>query len=150
MSGPPAHEAIRNLLGRYCEAIDAGDLDGVADLFGGAVLRDAAGNEVGRGREGAARLFAGTRLHADGTPRTRHITANSIIDVDDDAGTATARSAYVVFQATDTLALQPIITGRYRDRFARHHGTWSFTERTFAVDLVGELGEHLTFRLSPS
>ena len=24
MSGPPAHEAIRNLLGRYCELLDAG------------------------------------------------------------------------------------------------------------------------------
>jgi hypothetical protein len=149
MRGPPAHEAIRNLLGRYCEAIDAGDLDVVADLFAGAVLRDDAGNEVGRGREGAARLFAGTRLHADGTPRTRHITANSIIDVDEEGGTATARSAYVVFQATDALALQPIIAGRYRDRFARHDGTWSFTERTFAVDLVGTLSHHLTFDLPP-
>ena len=147
MSGPPAHEAIRNLLGRYCEAIDAGDLAAVADLFADAVLRDADGNELGRGRDGAARLFAGTRLHADGTPRTRHITANSIIDVDEHAATATARSAYVVFQATDTLALQPIIAGRYRDRFARHDDTWSFTERAFAVDLVGELAEHLTFRL---
>lgn len=150
MSGPPAHEAIRNLLGRYCELVDAGDLDGIADLFRGAVLRDDAGNEVGRGREGAARLYAGTRLHADGTPRTRHITANSIIDVDEEAGTATARSAYVVFQATDTLALQPIIAGRYRDRFARHHGEWSFAERAFAVDLVGDLADHLAFRLEPS
>jgi 3-phenylpropionate/cinnamic acid dioxygenase small subunit len=147
MSGLPAHEAIRNLLGRYCELIDAGDLDGVADLFEGAVLHDDAGNEVGRGREGATRLYAGTRLHADGTPRTRHITANSIIDVDEEAGTATARSAYVVFQATDTLALQPIISGRYRDRFTRVDGEWSFSDRTFTVDLVGNLTDHLTYVL---
>jgi 3-phenylpropionate/cinnamic acid dioxygenase small subunit len=143
MSGPPAHEAIRNLLGRYCELIDAGDLDGVAEMFTHAVLSDDAGNELGRGRPGAARLYAGTRLHGDGTPRTRHITANPIIEVDEAAGTATARSAYIVFQATDTLALQPIITGRYRDRFARHDGAWAFAERAFTVDLVGDLTEHL-------
>ena len=149
MAGVPAHEAIRNLLGRYCELVDAGDLDGVAALFTDAVLRDEAGTEVARGHDGAARLYAGTRRHADGTPRTRHVTANPIIDVDEDAGTATARSAYVVFQATDALALQPIISGRYRDRFARVDGDWSFRERTFTVDLVGDLSEHLTFDPSP-
>lgn len=146
----PAHEAIRNLLGRYCELIDAGDIDGVAGLLAGAVLRDDAGNELVRGQDGVARLYAGTRLHGDGTPRTRHLTTNSIIEVDEDAGTATARSTYVVFQATDTLALQPIIAGRYRDRFARRDGRWSFTERAFAVDLVGNLGEHLTYPVEPS
>lgn len=143
MGGAPGHEAIRNLLGRYCELIDAGDMDGLVDLLAYAVLRDDAGNELGRGREGAARVYAGVHLHPDGTPRTRHVTANSIIDVDEDAGTATARSAYIVFQATDTLPLQPIIAGRYRDRFARRDGEWCFTERAFTVDLVGELGQHL-------
>jgi 3-phenylpropionate/cinnamic acid dioxygenase small subunit len=140
----PAHEAIRNLLGRYCELIDAGELDALADLFADAVLTDDAGTELGRGREGAAGVYASVRIHDNGTPRTRHLTTNSIIDVDEDAGTATARSVYVVFQATDTLALQPIIAGRYRDRFARRDGQWSFTERAFAVDLVGDLSHHLT------
>ena len=142
---PPAHEAIRNLLGRYCELIDAGELDALADLFAEAVLRDDAGNELGRGREGAARVYAGVRIHGDGTPRTRHLTTNSIIDVDEVAGTAAARSAYVVFQATDALPLQPIITGRYRDRFAHHDGGWVFTERAFGVDLVGDLSHHMTY-----
>ncbi len=142
---PPPHEAIRNLLARYCELIDAGELDALADLFADGVLRDDAGNELGRGREGAALLYAGTRIHGDGTPRTRHLTTNSIIDVDEDAGTATARSVYVVFQATDTLPLQPIIAGRYRDRFALRDGQWSFAERVFAVDLVGDLSQHLAF-----
>jgi 3-phenylpropionate/cinnamic acid dioxygenase small subunit len=147
-SGPP-HEAVRNLLGRYCELIDAGDFDGVADLMAGAALLEASGREVARGRDQVARLYESTtRRHADGTPRTRHITANSIIDVDEAAGTATARSAYVVFQATDTVALQPIISGRYHDRFARtEDGHWAFTERTITVDLTGDLGDHLTFTL---
>ena len=152
MSGPgglPPHEAIRNLLGLYCELIDAGRMDELAALFSGAVLRDESGAEIARGREGAARMYAATRLHADGTPRTRHVTANPIIEVDGEAGTATARSSYVVFQATDAVALQPIVSGRYRDRFARStDGTWSFTERLFTVDLVGDVSDHLAHPLA--
>jgi 3-phenylpropionate/cinnamic acid dioxygenase small subunit len=145
----PSHEAIRNLLGRYCELIDAGDFDGLGELFAGAVLRDEAGNETARGRDGVVALYtATTKRHGDGTPRTRHLTVNSIIEVDEAAGTATARSAYVVLQATEQVPLQPIISGRYRDRFARTHAdAWSFTERTFTVDLVGDLSDHLTFPL---
>jgi hypothetical protein len=145
----PPHEAIRNLLGRYCELIDAGDYDGLGDLFAGAVLRDETGTETARGRDAVVALYtATTKRHADGTPRTRHLTTSSIIEVDSVAGTATARSAYVVFQATDAVPLQPIIAGRYRDRFVRGGDSeWSFAERTFTVDLVGDLSDHLTFRL---
>jgi hypothetical protein len=90
-------------------------------------------------------LYAkGTQLY-DGSPRTRHITANSVIEVDEAAGTATARSSYVVFQGTEALPLQPIITGRYRDRFVRDGGTWRFAERCFYVDQVGDLSQHLTY-----
>ena len=145
----PAHEAIRNLLGRYCELIDAGDFDGLGDLLADAVLRDDDGREVARGRDGIVRLYSsGTRLHG-GSPRTRHVTTNSIVEVDDaDPGTATARSAYVVLQATDGLALQPIIAGRYRDRFDRgEDGTWRFAERAFAIDLVGDLSQHLLYEV---
>jgi 3-phenylpropionate/cinnamic acid dioxygenase small subunit len=143
-SAVPPHEAIRNLLGHYTELIDAGDLDGLGELFADAVLTSESGDEMGRGREGAARVYGGVRIYPDGTPRTRHLTTNSVIDVDDEAGTATARSAYVVFQATDALPLQPIIAGSYRDRFARRDGRWHFTERAFGVSLVGDLSHHLT------
>jgi len=150
-SRPPSYEAIRNLLGLYCELIDAGDFDGLGALFADAVLRDDAGNETARGRDGVVALYtATTRRHADGTPRTRHLTLNPIIEVDEAAGTATARSAFVVLQATDAVPLQPIVSGRYRDRFARLDrlgGGWAFTERAFAVDLVGNVSDHLTFDL---
>jgi hypothetical protein len=146
----PPYEAIRNLLGRYCELIDAGDFDGLGDLLAGAALHDEAGNEIARGRDAVIALYAATtKRHADGTPRTRHLTVNPIIEVDEPAGTATARSAYVVFQATESVPLQPIISGRYRDRFALDPatGTWSFTTRTITIDLLGTLTDHLTFPL---
>ena len=72
---------------------------------------------------------------------------NTILEVDDDAGTASARSSYLVLQGVAGAALQPIITGRYRDAFVRRDGEWRFAERRFLVDLVGDLSNHLTFDL---
>jgi len=142
-----AHEAVRNLLGLYCERMDAGDWDGLGELFADAVLVDEQGTEIARGSDGVRRLYAVTKAYA-GSPRTRHLTTNTVIEVDESSGTASARSAYVVFQAAPGLPLQPIITGRYRDRFRRgDDGAWSFAERSFSVDLVGDLSHHLPYEV---
>ena len=57
------------------------------------------------------------RRYDDGTPRTKHVTTNLVIDADDDGTSATARSYYTVLQQLDDFPLQPIIAGRYHDRF---------------------------------
>jgi len=136
--------AIENLIGRYAELIDDGDFDGVADLMADATL-GAVGESAGvRGRDDVARLFHETTMrHDDGTPRTKHVTTNLILDVDDTSGSATARSYFTVLQAVAGLPLQPIVAGRYHDRFERVAGTWRFAERRFAVDLVGDVRLHL-------
>jgi hypothetical protein len=54
-----------------------------------------------------------------------------------------ARSSYVVLQAVDGFPLQPIIAGRYVDRFERDGTGWHFSERRFLVDLTGDLSHHL-------
>ena len=141
------HEAIRNLLGLYCERMDAGDFDGLGALFDRARLVEEHGALVAEGADGVAALYRnGTRLY-EGSPRTRHITADTIIEVDHDGRGATARSSYVVFQAADGFALQPIIAGRYRDRFVAGDAGWRFAERCFFVDQVGDLSHHLTYDL---
>ncbi len=142
-----ATRAIEDLLGEYCERMDLGDFGGVGELFRDGALADEHGTELARGADAVAAFYAaGTRLH-DGSPRTKHLVLNSILDVDEAAGAGTARSSYVVLQATPDLPLQPIITGRYHDRFTRAEGVWRFTERRFFVDLVGDLSQHLTFEL---
>ena len=139
--------AIENLLGEYCDRVDAGDFAGVGELFVGGALADEHGTELARGAEAVAAFYAkGTRLH-DGSPRTKHLVVNSVIDVDEAAGTGTARSSYLVLQGVDGQPLQPIITGRYRDAFTRVDGTWRFAERRFLVDLVGDLSAHLRYDL---
>jgi 3-phenylpropionate/cinnamic acid dioxygenase small subunit len=138
-----ARDAIAALVATYAERIDAGDLAGVAALFADATYRSAQGVSY-RGQ--AALLEVLTRvviLHADGTPRTKHVTTNLLIDTDAAAGTATARSYFTVLQATDRLPLQTIVAGRYHDRFVRDAAGWRFDDRLIFMDLIGDLSQHL-------
>ena len=145
---------IENLLYTYAERIDAGDLEGVAELFAqGRILPspDAAREIAFEGREAVLGMYrAATRLYEDGTPRTRHVTTNAIIEVDEATATAAARSYYTVLQQTEALPLQPIICGRYHDTFRRIDGRWCFATRTMFVDLVGDLSQHLLYDLAPA
>jgi hypothetical protein len=136
-----ARAAIADLIHVYAERMDAGDLPSVAALFANATYGRAGGPQ----RRGAAEVLAAlrvVRLH-DGSPRTKHVTTNLVVEVDEGAGTARARSYFTVFQATSRLPLQPILAGRYEDGFRRSAGTWRFHARVIHLDLVGELGEHL-------
>ena len=147
-SSPDSARLIENLLHTYAELIDAGDLDAVADLFAHGRIHGQEGGgpeTVFEGREGVRKLYGfSTRIYEDtGTPRTKHVTTNAIIDVDEEVGTGTCRSYFTVLQATDALALQPIIAGRYHDTFHRIDGSWWFESRTMHVDLVGDLSHHL-------
>jgi 3-phenylpropionate/cinnamic acid dioxygenase small subunit len=144
-----AHEAIRNLLGRYCELMDAGDFDGLAALFAEGRLSDDKGKVFCSGSEAMTTMWHEQTKVYDGSPQTRHVTANPIIEVDDATGTASARSSYIVFQGItghgdDDTPLQPIITGRYVDRFVRgDDAIWRWDERSYAIDHVGDLSHHL-------
>ena len=142
--------AIENLLYTYADRIDRGDLDGVAELFthGRIHGQEGGGPEtVFEGRDGVRNLYGmATRIYEDsGTTKTKHVTTNAIIEVDDEAGTATAQSSYLVTQAAPELPLQVIITGHYRDTFHRVDGQWWFDTRTMYVDQAGDLSHHLTF-----
>ena len=135
---------ITNLLYRYAELMDGGDLEAVAALFTRARIKTGGGTV----EEGAAPMLAlwraHVRIHPGGTPLTKHVITNPIVEVDEAAGTATCRSYYTVFQATPDLPLQAICAGRYHDAFVRVGGEWHFSERDYSLlDLVGNLSQHL-------
>jgi hypothetical protein len=139
-----ASVAIHELLARYCECVDRADFDGIGELFAHAALRSNAGPDAVAGRDAVRDLFRATnRIHGDGTPRTQHLVTDVVVDVDEGAGRATARSCFVAFQATPRLPLQPIVAGRYEDAFERVEGRWRFAERMVLVDLVGDLSQYL-------
>ena len=134
--------AITDLIYRCAEMFDAGDFDGVGALLGRADFGGARTPKMS-GAKNIAGLFAmSTRRFPDGTPLTRHLVLNLIVEVADDA-TAAARSTFCVVQATDEVALQPIVVGRYRDRFARDDDGWYYTERIADVEMLGDVSQHL-------
>ena len=149
-----APDRIRNLLGRYCECIDAGDFAGVGALFARGELAAGAVDAPAfvRGAEAIAAFYAeGAQLH-DGSPRTKHVVADIVFGEPAADGTVVVRSSYVVHQAADGFPLQPLVAGRYVDTFAHDpdaaadaagtDGGWHFTRRHFDLDLVGDLSHH--------
>jgi hypothetical protein len=137
---------IENLIYSYAERIDQGDLAGVAELFRHSEIRAPAQDSVCCGYDAVFAMYqASTRLYDNGTPLTRHLTHNLIIELADDGSTAATRCSYTVLQATPELPLQPIIIGRYHDSFIKVDGLWRFKVREMHVDLLGDLSAHLLF-----
>ena len=116
-------EEIRELLARYCFALDADRFEEMAELFTpDGVWETAFG--VGSTRAG---IVAQARGLASGPrPRRVHLTTNIVIDLDGDA--AVARSNWVVFQNS---ASGPVIGsgGAYFDKLAKVDGRWFFRHR---------------------
>jgi ketosteroid isomerase-like protein len=134
--------AITDLIYRYAELIDAGDFQGVGELLASAAFGGPRTPTVSGAGNIAAVFGVTTRRFDDGTPKTRHLVLNLIVEVDGDV--ATARSTFCVVQATDRVALQPVVVGRYYDRFGRDPaGGWHFTERIADVEMVGDVSDHL-------
>jgi 3-phenylpropionate/cinnamic acid dioxygenase small subunit len=147
-SDPPAsYRAIENLIAKYAELVDDGDFAGLGILLADATFTG--GGAPVSGPEAIERMFrAMVIVYDDGTPRTKHVTTNIAIEVNEEAATAISRAYFTVLQALPGLALQPVAAGRYRDRFERAGGGWRFSERQVQVDLTGDVSRHL--RRAPS
>lgn len=138
-----ACRAIENLIAAYAELVDDGDLAAVAALFADASFTGASGSVSGS-QAVEQLLRANIILYEDGTPRTKHLITNVAIDLDDEAGTGSARSYFTVLQPSLGLGVRVIVSGRYEDRFQRDAtGRWRFAERRVRSDLIGDLSGHL-------
>ncbi|MDX3377175.1 nuclear transport factor 2 family protein [Streptomyces sp. ME02-6991-2A] len=143
---PSSHGAsareIENLIVRYSHLVDDARFREFGALFdkGDFVF----GDVTLRGSAEIEKLIGSTLVvHDDGTLRTRHVTTNILIEVDEENDTAQARSYYMVFQAVpDLLPLQPVGGGGYRDRFVRQDGAWRFARREVTIDYTGDTRYH--------
>jgi 3-phenylpropionate/cinnamic acid dioxygenase small subunit len=132
---------IANILYRYAECIDTGDFAGAASLFKHAKVKFG-GPDILNAEQLLETFEKFIIRYPDGTPRTKHVITNPIIEVDEAAGKATMRSYYTVFQVVSG-KLQPIVSGRYRDEFKRMDGTWHGTYRDYSnMDLIGDTSQH--------
>ena len=149
-----ACDQIRNLIHRYSEAVDQGRFEVLDELFADATVRMAMGSgSPGPGIDGrsvAAAFGDGIILYADGTPRTRHLVTHTIIEVDESAGHATARSYNTTLQQVPGRGIEIIATARYEDTFLLVGGTWRFSERVIRHssldgvhrDFIGDMSRH--------
>jgi 3-phenylpropionate/cinnamic acid dioxygenase small subunit len=131
---------IENLLARYCELFDSGDLDGYSALFADARISSQMSDTSGVDEVKA--FHEANTIMYDGLPHTRHVTTNMHIEIADDRQTASARSYVIVFQATSDFPLQPVFIGQYQDKLKRVDGAWRFAERHCEPFLAGDLSRH--------
>jgi 3-phenylpropionate/cinnamic acid dioxygenase small subunit len=137
-----SYRAIERLIATYAELVDDGDFAAVGLLLADATFAGAAGSVSGH--DTIERMLVDNIIvYDDGKPRTKHVTTNLGIEIDEAGRTAVARSYFTVLQALPDLPLQPIVSGRYCDRFERRDGEWRFVERRVRTDLVGDLSRHL-------
>lgn len=140
-----SYREIETLIYCYAERVDAGDFKAVAEMFAHGRILGKEDKASGYGEilslyERSARIYEHT-----GTPCTRHVTTKVIIELDEENNSAEARSYFTVFQALEDFPLQPVMAGRYHDRFERIDGKWRFSSRQIVPELYGDLSRHLLF-----
>ena len=142
-----SYRAIENLIYTYGQLIDTGHLEGMARLFTDAEYVGPDGKVVAAGEEEyLALLRRVVKIYEKtGTPCTKHVITNAVIEVSEATDSAVAGSYFTVFQATEELPLQPIMAGRYEDTFVRVEGVWRFQRRQTIPELYGNLSQHLLF-----
>ncbi|MHB1593311.1 MAG: nuclear transport factor 2 family protein [Streptosporangiaceae bacterium] len=119
-----AEAAIRDVLARYCHAVDDGDLAALGACF----ADDAELHAFGRERSGREAITALLDKVIPAGQRGKHLTSNIVIGeiVPDPGGnpTAHARSDFA-FLGPDGSAT----TGRYEDDLTATDGNWRITTR---------------------
>ena len=144
-------EAITKLIYTYAERIDAGDFAGVAEVFAHATLTFEGFGDAVTGREAIEALYARTtRRYEDGTPRTKHVMTNVMVDVADDGESARAartsrccrpfRASWRCSRSSPAATGTPTRGSTAGGEVATMHIT---------IDLVGDLGHHMLFDLAP-
>jgi 3-phenylpropionate/cinnamic acid dioxygenase small subunit len=149
-----AHDQIRNLIHRYSEGIDTGRFEIWAELFAHAEICVAIGDNepvvIASGSDLSV-MTQGIIIYADGTPRTRHVVSNIIIEVDESGGTATARSYNTTLQHLPGHSIEIIATARYFDSFELSGNAWRFSRRVIRHasidgvhrDFTGDMSRHV-------
>lgn len=131
---------ISDMMFRYAELFDTGRFDEFAALFEHGQWHRAEAGAAGTRKW----IDENVQLY-DGQTRTKHVTTNVVVEVDEAAGTATATAYVTIFQALPDFPLQPIFAGRYQDRLKRIAGRWWWSERKVVNDLYGDISRHVRY-----
>jgi ketosteroid isomerase-like protein len=126
---------IRALVLSYARLLDAGDVDGVADLFEHSTWRSLPNGSVLRGTAGVRPVYE-TLVDQVGTHPTKHLITNLSIDVESDVTTASSHCYWTVLQSTTPGCIAITLSGQYADSFEKVDDSWRFSDRLIIVDLT--------------
>ena len=132
---------ISNLIARYAELLNLGQVDQVAALFRHGRITAENNAEVYEGTEAVAKMYRDSVVFPERVPDTLLFTSNLQIHVDGDAASS---KAYFLAVNQAEGGVEPVLAGRYHDEFRRIDGEWWFHHRHMLPDLVGNLATHLT------
>jgi uncharacterized protein (TIGR02246 family) len=128
-------DAIRELMARYAQALDACNFSDVAALFaedGEWVTSYGSA----RGRLQIETLLASVVPRPGEGPQRKHYIANIIVTLSGDE--AAARSDYLVIRESAD-GLIPVMGGTYLDRFVKRGGGWQFTRKQLVHNIAGDM-----------
>jgi ketosteroid isomerase-like protein len=124
-----SERAIENLIASYAFLNDDADIAGLGELFADAVCTLDGTTARGSGEvETLARTII--NIGADGRSTTSHEITNIMLDIDEEPGTAVGRAYWTLYLTVSGAPRQPVMAGRYLDRFERRAAGWRFAERT--------------------
>ena len=123
-------DAIRDLMTRYCLAIDAGRYEEWAQCFTEDGIFDSPILGKWQGWD-ALRAFTTKYREWTGDAQSRHCVMNILIDIQ--GQTATAESYLLLTHAAQGKT-ELVISGRYEDRIEKVGDQWRFKERKVCPD----------------
>jgi hypothetical protein len=134
-------DEISNLIARYAELLNLGQIDELGELFRHGKITSATNDDEYEGTDAVIGMYRASVVFPEKLPDTLLFTTNLQIEVDGDS--ATGKAYFLGMHQTDR-GVAAVIAGRYHDEFRRIDGRWWFHHRHMLPDLAGDLSSHLT------
>jgi hypothetical protein len=128
-------DAIREVMARYCHALDSGRFHDVAALF---LPKGEWTTDYGRaiGPAEIEALLSNTVPTKGEGPQRKHYITNTVITLHGDV--ADCISDYLIVRESEN-GLMPVMGGTYKDRFQKEGGRWYFARKELVHDIVGDM-----------
>jgi uncharacterized protein (TIGR02246 family) len=139
---PTTHDQIRGTIAAYCQTCDDGRFDEFAELF----TLDAEFAVMGQVHRGRDAITAFMSASQPPERRGKHMTSNTLIELDASGDAAAVFTDYVFVGRTKDGRFAVTSVGRYHDRMVRDAGGhWRIARReiVFLGDTAAEVAQPL-------